>query len=164
MADTLRYTRKHMALHWTIAVLVAVQFLAADAMGSAFDARMEAGSTGSGWTSGALFHAILGASIGLLMLWRLMIRLNSDIPPPPQDEPDALQVISRITHWLFYAILIGMPIAGALAWFFELDWMAEVHDITGKVLLGLIALHIAGAAYHHFVKGDHQVIRRMIPR
>lgn len=156
-----KYARKHMALHWAIAVLVAAQFLFADYMGSAFDAALE--SPTAGWTTGAVFHALLGATIGLLMLWRLMIRLNSDIPPPPATR-SAIQMLSRVTHWLFYAILIGMPVAGAIAWFAQAEWMAELHDITGKILLALIALHIAGAAYHHFVEGDHQVIRRMIPR
>ena len=163
MSET-KYSAPHMALHWLIAVLVAVQFIFADAMGSAFDAKLQTVTTGTGWTAGAMFHAILGATIGVLMIWRLGLRLTTHIPPPPQESSGLIQTISRITHWLFYAILIGMPIVGALAWFIPSDTMAEVHDITGKVLLGLITLHIAGALYHHFVAGEKQVLRRMLPR
>ncbi|KQI68111.1 hypothetical protein AN189_11915 [Loktanella sp. 3ANDIMAR09] len=162
MSDTLRYSRKHMFLHWVIALLVAVQFFFAENMGAAFDAKLETAS--GGWTTGAAFHAIPGATIGLLMLWRLMIRRTTDIPPPPTHAPELIQTVSRATHWLFYAILIAMPVAGAIAWFFKLEWMAEVHDVTGKVLIALIVLHIAGAAYHHFIGGDKSVIHRMIPR
>ena len=163
MSDT-KYTAPHMMLHWAIAVLVAVQIIFADAMGAAFDAKLENVTMGSGWTAGAIFHALLGASIGVLMIWRLGLRLTTDIPPPPQGASSLIQTISRATHWLFYVILIGMPIAGALAWFIPSETLAEVHDVTGKVLLALIALHIAGALYHHFVAGEKQVLRRMLPR
>lgn len=36
--------------------------------------------------------------------------------------------------------------------------------MTGNVLLALIALHILGALYHHFVAGDKAVLRRMLTR
>ena len=163
MSDT-KYTAPHMALHWAVAGLVAVQIIFADAMGAAFDAKLETVTTGTGWTAGAIFHAILGASIGVLMIWRLGLRLTTDIPPPPQESSDLIQTVSRATHWLFYAILIGMPIAGALAWFIPSETLAEVHDVTGKVLLALIALHILGAIYHHFIAGEKHVLRRMLPR
>ena len=163
MSDT-KYSAPHMALHWVIAALVAVQIIFADAMGAAFDAKMENVTIGGGWTSGALFHALLGTTIGVLMLWRLGLRLTTDIPPPPQESSNLIQTISRATHWLFYAILIGMPIVGALAWFIPSETFAELHDATGKVLLALIALHILGAIYHHFVAGEKHVLRRMLPR
>lgn len=163
MSDT-KYTAPHMMLHWVIAVLVGVQIIFADAMGSAFDAKLEGVAVSSSWTAGAIFHAILGASIGLLMIWRLGLRLTTDIPPPPRESSNLIQTVSRATHWLFYAILIGMPIVGALAWFIPSETMAEAHDITGNVLLGLVALHILGAIYHHFIAGDKAVLRRMLPR
>ncbi len=163
MSDT-KYTAPHMLLHWAVAVLVGVQIIFADAMGAAFDSKIENVEIGIGWTTGAIFHAILGITIGLLMVWRLGLRLTTDIPPPPQETSGLIQAVSRATHWLFYAVLIGMPIAGALAWFIPSETMAELHDITGKVLLALIAFHIAGALYHHFIAGDKAVLRRMLPR
>ncbi|RYH01921.1 hypothetical protein EU805_12090 [Salipiger sp. IMCC34102] len=162
MSDTLRYRRRHKLLHWIIALLVAVQLILARGMGHAFAIRMEAAN--ASWDSAAVIHALLGTTIAVLMLWRLMIRLTSDIPPPPASAPPFVQWASRATHWLFYAILIGMPFVGALAWALKAAWIGQVHATTGKVLIALIALHIAGAGYHHFIAGDRQVIRRMIPR
>ncbi|MBU2360628.1 MAG: cytochrome b/b6 domain-containing protein [Alphaproteobacteria bacterium] len=158
-----KYTAPHMMLHWLMAVAVAVQIVFADNMGAAFDAKLENIKIGTGWTTGAIFHALLGATIGVLMLWRLGLRLTTDIPPPPESA-SVIQTVSRATHWLFYAILIGMPIVGALAWFIPSDSLAGVHNITGKVLLALIALHILGAIYHHFIADDKAVLRRMLPR
>ncbi|MBS1304014.1 cytochrome b/b6 domain-containing protein [Loktanella sp. SALINAS62] len=162
MSDVQRYSRKHMVLHWVIALMVLAQFVLADGMSAAFGARMET-ATG-GWTTGAIVHAVLGTSIGLLMLWRLCIRLTTQIPPPPTDAPAVIQKISSATHWAFYAILIGMPMAGALAWFYQARMIADLHEISAKALVVLVVLHICGSLYHHLIKGDRQVIRRMIPR
>ncbi|MFZ3581522.1 cytochrome b [Loktanella sp. DJP18] len=159
-----KYTAPHMMLHWTIAVLVILQIGFADAMAEAFDARLEGISVGSDWTGGAIVHAMIGASIGLLMIWRLGLRLTTDIPPPPPEASTSIQIVSRVTHWMFYGILIGMPMAGALAWFIPSEPMAEAHEVTASLLLALIALHITGAMYHHFVMGDKAILRRMLPR
>lgn len=100
MSDT-KYTVPHLMLHWAIAVLVAVQVLFADAMGATFGARLEHIEIGTGWTSGAIFHAIVGVSIGMLMIWHLALRLTTDILPSPAESSSLIQTISRATHWLF---------------------------------------------------------------
>ena len=54
-----------------------------------------------------------------------------------------------------------MPATGALAWFGGVEAMAAVHGAGMLLILILLALHIAGALYHHFVlKTD--VLRRML--
>lgn len=162
MSDT-KYSAPHMMLHWVIAVLVVAQLVLPEGMGTAFDQMLENITPGGIWTSGAVLHAVMGTTIGLLMVWRLMLRLTTQIPPPPAAS-SAILTLSRATHWLFYALLIGMPIAGALAWFIPSALIGTLHGLSGKVLIGLIVLHIAGALYHHLIAGDKAVLRRMLPR
>ena len=40
--------------------------------------------------------------------------------------------------------------------------MEETHELGAPLLLGLIALHVAAALYHHFVRRD-AVLKRMLP-
>ncbi|WP_386680490.1 cytochrome b [Loktanella sp. R86503] len=162
MSDS-KYTAPHMLLHWVIAALVVVQIALAGGMQATFDAKFEGIDVSLGWTSGAIFHAILGTSIGILMIWRLGLRQTTRIPPPPA-APGAIQAIARMTHLLFYALLIGMPLFGAAAWFIPSAPLGAVHAGASKLLIALIALHLAGAAYHHFIAGDTSVLRRMLTR
>ena len=37
-----------------------------------------------------------------------------------------------------------------------------VHGLAAYILLGLVAIHIAAALYHHFIRGDG-VLARMLP-
>ena len=157
-----KYTIPHILLHWAIAALVTVQLLLAGRMTAAFDQMTENITPGGAWTSGAVVHAVLGAAIGLLMLWRLMLRLTTVTPPPPRTG--AIQTLSHVTHGLFYALLIGMPFAGALAWFVPSQTLGYFHSLAGKLLLALIVLHIGGALFHHFIAGDKTILRRMLPR
>jgi len=41
-------------------------------------------------------------------------------------------------------------------------WMSEAHYVIAFILLGLIALHIAGALKHRFIDKD-DVLNRMMP-
>ncbi len=130
------------------------------------------------------WHFSIGSTILVLTLLRLAWRLTHPPPPPPADLPPGLQVLSRATHWLFYAVLIVLPLVGwtaasaygATVYLFGLiplpalvaknkplaETIGGVHATVALALLALIALHIAGALYHALVKRDG-VIQRMLP-
>jgi len=117
------------------------------------------------------------------MLLRLARRLTHHTPPPP-DLSAPLQLLSRGTHWLFYAILVVLPVLGRVAasgygarvTLLRLvplpalvsqdkslaESIGSVHGALAWALLSVIALHVSGALYHALVKQDG-VIRRMMP-
>ncbi len=162
--------------HWTIVVLLIVQYATKFIPPKSFSWSSKEGL--NAW------HFAVGPTILLLMLLRLGWRLTHHTPPPPADLPTGLQVLSRATHWLFYAILIVLPILGWLAasgfgatptllGLFPLpaligpnkslgETLGSIHGILALVLLAIIALHVTGALYHALVKRDG-VIRRMLP-
>ena len=64
------------------------------------------------------------------------------------------------THWALYALLILMPLTGALAWFGTIEQAAFAHDVLKLPLLILTGLHVIGALFHQFIlKSD--VLTRM---
>jgi cytochrome b561 len=96
----------------------------------------------------------------------------------------ALRLVSRVSHWAFYGLLILIPVLGwvsasafrarpTLLGLVPLPMIAPaseslaegvggVHGILAWVVLALIGLHICGALYHLLAKDDG-VAARMLP-
>ncbi len=143
------YSLAQIVLHWVVVVLVALQFLVADGMADAFETLEETGAAEpSVWSN---LHIAGGVTIFVLMLVRLFLRNSRGTPPPPVDEAPLMRNAAQAVHWAFYALLVLLPLSGAIAWFRGNDSAAEVHEVLKVVLLVLIGLHIAAAVYHHFV-------------
>jgi cytochrome b561 len=144
-------------LHWLIAALVALQFLLAEGIETLWRDRMTGAIPNEAFPTP---HTVTGFAILVLMLWRLVLRLRHGAPPPPAGEAPALARVAQATHALFYLLLIGMPVSGAIAWFGGLRLPAEAHGVAASVLLVLVVLHVAAALAHQFWwKTD--VLRRM---
>lgn len=163
-------------LHWAVVALVVVQYATKFAPVGSFgvftEQRLDA------------WHLGIGPTILAVMLVRLAWRLTHPAPPPPADLSTPLQVVSRVTHWLFYLVLLLLPVLGwiAASAFGATSYLlgliplpalvakndafakevGSVHGTLAWILLAIIALHIAGAAYHGLIKKDG-VVGRMLP-
>ncbi|MCB1704200.1 MAG: cytochrome b [Halioglobus sp.] len=129
------------------------------------------------------WHFMLGLSVLALVSLRLLLRLLQSSPvisPPPAVWQ---QRVATVMHWLLYALMFAMPIAGWLILsaagkpipFFGLElpalvaqdkdtagWIKEIHETAGKVGYALIGLHAAAALFHHYVQRD-DTLTRMLP-
>lgn len=161
------------AFHWLVVALLLAQYLT-ELLPLVLPASYEDAFVG--------WHVSIGPTILLLMLLRLGWRLANPAPAAPRDLPPVLQVVSRATHWLFYAVLIVLPTLGWIAasaygltatlfGFIPLpalvarnqalgERIGDVHGTIAWALLALIALHVAGALYHAVIKRDG-VLQRM---
>jgi cytochrome b561 len=164
------------ALHWLIAVLViALMVLGWIAVNE--DSRL---------TQYKLFK--WHKSIGMLVLALVALRLLWRLFNPPPALPAGLGAWQRRaahgTHWVFYGVLIAMPISGwvmnsAADFPFKIfgvmplpDLFApskELEALTKDVHLALfwilaitLTLHVAAALKHHFVDRD-SILLRMLP-
>ncbi len=155
-ADT--YATRQVALHWLVVGLVAFQFMTGGGMERAFEAGLspEIGATGS-----AIVHGLIGLTILGAMLARIVVRRGHGAPPPPETESETLQKLSRANHAAFYVVLIAMPLAGLGAVLTGWGLLATLHGLTSKLLIALIAAHLAGAVWH-MSKRDG-VVARMLP-
>lgn len=143
MASPQHYSFPQIALHWTIAVLVALQFLFADRMEEAWRAWRESGDAAQ--AGGGTIHAVIGLTILLLTTIRLGLRLKRGAPPVPENHPAVLRGLAYATHFALYAFLFFMPISGAAAWFGGIGQAAFAHAIAKNFLLAFVVLHVVGA-------------------
>jgi cytochrome b561 len=146
-------------LHWSVAALVLVQFA-------------------TGWTWGYfergtdprfyLFraHLISGYAILALALVRVLWRSVHGFRALPDGMSPPTALLARATHVLLYAAILVQPIIGIVvttAFGKSLGRLPNTAHITlAYVIFGLVALHILGALWHHFVRGDG-LLFRMLP-
>lgn len=175
------YSRTARALHWITVALVAVQV----PLGVAMAYR---GNTLNVWDTltDALYgsHKVIGMVVLVVVLWRLAYRFTRGAPP---DEPTLerwQRLASHANHWALYLLLVATPVAGyiGISLFPALDLFGlftlpgvvapdqaaasrafAVHGALAIGLVLLIALHVAAALFHHWIRKDN-VLGRMIPR
>ena len=152
------YSRLQVTLHWTIAALIVVQLTVNADMQEAFAERLGTGLLPA--DAGALFHIAVGISILTLALLRLFIRLVRGVPEAPPDNSPLVNLLSHMTHLLLYGFLFFMPVTGAFAWFFGIEWAAVLHELGRLILIPAIFLHIAGVVVEELVL-DNRILRRM---
>ncbi len=184
--DQGRYTGVAIALHWIMAALLISVIL----YGWWLTDQREAISSYEEFLelkSGFNWHKTAGILILVLSLFRLFWRLTHKVPPLPDGMASWERLGARFSHIGFYVLMIGLPIGGYMAasaygseqpiLLFDsielpklpVPQTTEMQKLTSTMhgsgswaLIALMALHIAAAMKHEFVKNDG-VLARMIP-
>ena len=171
-----RYSLPAILLHWTMALAIAL------AWGGAQLAEALARGPTKTYVVGS--HALLGLTVLALLLPRILTRLFGTPPGPTPGAPVWEHRLGAAAHLLLYALMVLLPLTGLLTALsgrapFNLAGLAtlpnslagaglrgmvkEAHEILSNIMLGAIALHVAGVAWHGFVRRDG-VAARMTPR
>lgn len=130
------------------------------------------------------WHKSFGIVVLTLAALRLVWRLFNPPPPLPADVPGWQKFASQVVHYGLYAALFAMPLSGWLmssaAGFtvspfklFDLPNLVakdealfklfrQAHELIAFAIIGLLALHVGAALYHHVVRRDG-VLARMLP-
>ena len=171
------YTGTAKALHWLIVILLIAQFV--------FAWTMPHIGRNTPVTTLISLHFTFGIIILAVAIVRLGWRATHGEPTPEDSLPPWQNLSAQIVHYLLYALLFVIPVLGwinaswrgmpvvmfglelpqlvatrAAAW----GWTGDVHGLMSNYLmLGLVALHVLAALYHHFVRHDG-VLKRMLPR
>jgi cytochrome b561 len=129
-------------------------------------------------------HRSVGLTIWVVTLFRLVWRKFAKYPDWPSDMSQTMRVTAMASEYALYALLLAQPILGILQTnahgdhvnlFFigQLPALIEknrplahellsVHKALGFSLLGLIALHVSAALFHHFWRRD-DTLTAMLP-
>ena len=183
-ASSDRYTTVAVALHWTIAALIIGNIAGGLYMHELPDSDPNKFQIYQ-------LHKSFGITVLLLSFARLAWRLTHPAPALPGNLKPWERIAAKVTHYGFYALMIGTPLLGwamvsASPWgiptklFFVVPWphipglpnvedkeaveglFKELHEIAAFAIIGLLLLHVAAAVKHHFVLKDG-IVARMIP-
>ncbi len=181
MTETDRYAYPQRVLHWLVAGVVLLSLASGITLGLlGFEGAMERlgrGGTDLLYTA----HKSLGVAILALMTVRLVVRFLYVVPDHDPPLHPFQRILSTAVHHLLYLALLAQPLLGWAAtasgdfpvqflhW--HLPGIVPVnealserlfvwHGWLGLAILGLLALHIAGALYHWLIRRDG-VMERM---
>lgn len=164
-------------LHWLTAGLMLTVF--------ALAFSIDLATTRASHVAFLQLHRSVGLTIWLVTLIRLLWRQTAKYPDWPSDLSPLMRAAAKTTEYGLYTLLLLQPLLGLLQTnargdrvnlFFlgNLPALVEknralagdlllAHKAVGFSLLGLIALHVAAALYHHFVRRD-DVLTAMLPQ
>lgn len=151
------YSRAHIILHWVTLLVMIQQFVFHDAISAAFRAMLRGETVAQSPAIAA--HVFGGALILIFALARVAMRAEGHVPPEAA-APATQKLAARAVHLALYAVMILLPLSGAIAWFRGVEAAGEAHEVMKSVLLVLVALHVIGALWHQFVLKDG-LMRRM---
>ena len=155
--------------HWISAVLLLVTWLLMLAYGYN-ESKVYIG-----------LHKAFGMSVLFWMLARIINRVFTTAPPP-LPMPKIQIIISQLTHFFLYALLIAMPITGLLMsvyggrpvdmfGLFEIPvfvtpnrtaarFYNDIHaDILWPMIIVFTLAHIGAAFFHQWIKKDKLIDR-----
>lgn len=164
-----KYSNRSIIIHWlTLVLLIAAWFLGE----SASDARHGGGATIAGY----MVHILVGGTVLLLTLLRIVFRRADGTPPPMGDTP--MDKVAKGIHHLLYLLLILLPLSGVMqvltsdigkalmagdASLLPAKFVGVpahlVHEILVNVLIVVVVVHVLGALKHQFVMKDNIMAR-----
>ena len=172
-----KFSRVAVLLHWLMALLIVSAFalgLVMTDMPGITPAKLQYFS----------WHKWLGVTVLFCAALRLLWRLNHPAPPYMSFIPQWQMRISALAHLALYVLMFAVPLSG---YFYSLaagvpvvylglfplpvlmeanpvlkPALKELHESLNWVLLGLVAIHVAGVIKHQFIDKDN-LFRRMLP-
>ncbi len=166
MDQVSRYHPLLVALHWVLALLI----IAALALGALVMVKIP--NTDPMKLEALRSHMSGGILILILMLVRLFVRTRTRHPAPATAGNPLLDRIGWASHRMFYIAVFGMAGSGlvmalqaglfgivfgghgALPPDFWVFFVRTVHYAFSRLLMALIALHVAAALFHALVLRD----------
>jgi cytochrome b561 len=170
-----RFTPLQRALHWLMAACILTMLFVGVGMVSTIAPK---------YLPLIAFHKSLGATILVLALIRLGVRLRYGAPPLPTDLPEPMKLAAHLSHYVLYGLMIAMPILGwamlsaanypvvlfggmhlpAIAPESEslhtLLW--DAHYYLAFLFFAVVLLHLAAALFHALIRRDG-VFQTMAP-
>ena len=162
------------ALHWLVAIgLFALIYLGLEQAG------LERGAEKA---EIRFIHGSIAMAVFFLMTVRIVWRLVNDAPAHPQGMQAWQRISASVVHWGLYAAVFTQLVSGGMVVatggkplpFFGLfsvplpvaenrenhELWEEVHEFVWIVVAALIAIHVLGALFNHFI-AKNDVLRRM---
>ncbi|MDR5780599.1 cytochrome b [Caballeronia sp. LZ065] len=161
-----RFSPLQRALHWVMAIcILAMLFIG---VGMVSTVKPE-------YLTLVSIHKPLGVAILILALIRLVVRIMRGAPPLPADMPMPMKLAAQLSHYVFYALMIALPLLG-YGMLSAADYPVVVagmripsllphsnslhtllwnaHRFLALCFFALIVVHLAAALFHALVRRD----------
>ena len=121
------------------------------------------------------WHKWAGITVFLLAVLRLIWRLTHRPPAPPDELSDREKRLSKLAHWLFYGLMLLMPMSGWLmssakgfptVWFGVMpipdlvpkdkalgEVLASIHQTLAWILSLTVTIHVLAVIKHQLIDG-----------
>ena len=171
-----RYSSAQKWLHWTMALLIVTMLVIGLTMTNLGDGALK------NWLYE--FHKSIGITVLTLALIRAAVRWRHGAPPLEPGIPAWQRVAAHASHYTLYALIMLVPLAGwtatssccppvKLFWTVPLtlpvpgneafsETVFRIHFTLAFILAAVVALHVAAALQHHFIRKDRTLLR-MLP-
>jgi len=162
-----RFTVPQRLLHWLMALCILAMLFIGVGMVSTIAPK---------YLTLVQIHKPLGIAILVLALIRLSLRFIYGAPALPADLPPPMKLAAELSQYIFYALMIGMPLIGwgmlsAASYpvvlfgsvhlpsilpvspsLHTLLWQA--HYYLAFAFFGLILMHVAAILFHKLIRND----------
>lgn len=154
-------------LHWLMATMILAMLFVGVGMVTTVSSKHQ-------WL--LAIHRPLGATLFLLVIMRLCIRLRFKPPALPSDMPAWQQFAAHASHWLLYGMMLAMPLVGwamlsaggypimlGSTWHLPpiapangelFAWLRVTHRYLAYLLFFTILGHLGAAMYHAVIRRD----------
>jgi len=173
---TLDYDKGYKWLHWLMALLVILMFLAKFGFAQAL--------TDQDKIEMLIGHSSIGSLLFILFVIRFSKRFILKSPRPHHKLNKKVSKIAKINHLALYMLLFYVPVTGYLSarvhelpvyWFGKInlshlvnhqnsnfDLLRYLHELGVNMLIILVFVHISAAIYHKVFTNDN-VMSSMLP-
>ena len=178
----IRYGGVTKFFHWLTALLI-IALLASGLFAEDLPHETQIQLTQKAWFFS--LHKTMGVAVFFVALLRIIWAISQPKPGLLNADKKLESWLAETVHWVLYASLVIVPLAGwishaAASGFAPIWWpfgqnlplvpkstdiehlFGAIHVISGKVLMGALFLHFAGAIKHHVIDRD-STLRRMLP-
>ena len=168
---SIRYGGVTKFFHWLTALLI-LTLIALGLYASDLPHDTQAALTRKAWLFS--LHKTLGVTVFFVALARIVWAFTQPKPGLLNADHRLESWLAETVHWVLYGSLVIVPLAGwinhaAASGFAPIWWplgqslpfipknttvehaFGALHVISGKLLIGALILHIAGAVKHHVV-------------
>ena len=174
------YDRGYKWLHWSMAVLILLMFMAGFGFADA--------QTDDEHMIMLIGHSSIGTVLSLLLILRISKRFVHRSVKPIQPLPVLQQYAAKAVHLGLYACMIFIPVSGYLTASMHplpvqvfsifnisqgaadaaseqsFNLLRQVHEYGIQLIMLLLVLHIGAALYHKFVNKDGVLASMLGPK
>jgi cytochrome b561 len=161
--------------HWVMGIIIIIQICVGYIMANLPDTAPQKGTM-------IYYHKSTGVLLLILIILRLLWRMNELTPPLPSSMPHWQAVAARWNINLLLIMMLVMPLSGLFMsilggypvkfyGFFTIPSLLknktagtllfQTHVIGGYIISASVILHILASLYHHLIRHD-TVLKRII--